>query len=315
MSDFETRISIFKDSTVGTQIVFTARIKDYMTATTTAGKPYISGTLADTDITMPFKVWDAAVVKQFMDENVQGQICLLTGMVKEYKGTREVHVSSVALADTPDMSAYMRSADVNSLCGEFSERLQKLPLEWQQAWQQVFSCVPDAWNKFAYGYAAKSYHDAQRGGLIHHTVKMLRLLDTVLANEPRLENFRNILTLGIMIHDIGKIEEIVEGVYQPDSFINHRMKGFGYLMQRKDAIVQLIGIDNFNHLCSVVLEHHGGIEAEPMHTVYALIVYMIDNCDAQCTYIADGIDDVNGNVYITGAGNRAVKYENRPLVY
>lgn len=314
-TDFETRISNFKDAVVGTQIVFTALVKDYTSATTTTGKPYISGTLADTNLTLPFKVWDVPVVTDFMSADIRKQICLFTGTIKEYKGAREVHVTTCALADGADASAYIRTCDVNALCTEFGERLRKLPVEWQQAWQTIFAVVPDAWNKFAFGYAAKGYHDAQRGGLINHTVKMLRLLDTVLANEPRLEIYRNILTLGVMLHDMGKIEEIVEGVYQPDSYINHRMKAYGYLMQCKDTVIAQIGADNFNHLLSIVLEHHGGIEAEPMHTVYALIVYVIDNCDAQCTFVADGIDDVNGNVITTSAGNKAIKYDGRPLVY
>lgn len=57
MSDFETRISSFKDSIVGTQLVFTAQVKDYTIGTTSTGKAYISGTLNDTDVTMSFKVW------------------------------------------------------------------------------------------------------------------------------------------------------------------------------------------------------------------------------------------------------------------
>ena len=63
-------------------------------------------------------------------------------------------------------------------------------------------------------------HDAQIGGLLNHTMKMMRIAKVVYQNEPRmeqLENYKDMLYLGVILHDIGKIYEMNYGVYQENS--------------------------------------------------------------------------------------------------
>jgi 3'-5' exoribonuclease len=301
---------------VGTDVFFMCIIKSYRVALTSKNTQYITGVVGDKQLQVNIKIWDNTVVQDFVRTDLQNQICVMHGVIKEYNNQKEIHVTQCGIATDADINDFVRTCDISNLFNEFKKRLSELPIEWQEVVIQVFNSIPDAWNRFVVAYAAAGYHDALRGGLLHHTVKMLRIWDVVMTNDTRLQKYSDLMKVGIMLHDLGKIEEMSDGAYVADAFINHRMRGMGYIMSNKEFIQNKVGVDNYNRLCSIMLEHHGGIQAEPMHTVYALMLYVVDNLDAQMTYVADSVDNnMSGKLTTMSNGNIGIKYDTTYLIY
>jgi 3'-5' exoribonuclease len=54
--------------------------------------------------------------------------------------------------------------------------------------------------------AAMQIHHAWIGGLLEHTLQLMKLADAMLPNYPRLN--RDIILFSLFIHDVGKVEEL-----------------------------------------------------------------------------------------------------------
>jgi 3'-5' exoribonuclease len=133
--------------------------------------------------------------------------------------------------------------------------------------------------------AAKAMHHAYLGGLLEHTVSMAELALKVADHYSELD--RDLLLVGILFHDLGKIVEL--GAMPANDYtlagrlVGHVVIGRDLLRERCAAIpgfpedVQL-------HLEHLVLSHQGrreyGAPVEPM-TVEALVLHFIDDLDSK----------------------------------
>ena len=57
--------------------------------------------------------------------------------------------------------------------------------------------------------AAVHYHDNKIGGLVNHTTKMLNILASLFDNHPELQECADLMAFSIVVHDIGKVLNIV----------------------------------------------------------------------------------------------------------
>src|SRR5690606_29212950 len=64
-------------------------------------------------------------------------------------------------------------------------------------------CFIDAFKKAP---AAKSLHHAYIGGLLEHTLQLLKLADVICPLYPKMN--RDIVLMGLFLHDIGKTREL-----------------------------------------------------------------------------------------------------------
>ena len=112
------------------------------------------------------------------------------------------------------------------------------------------------------------------------------------------------MVISLALHDVGKIYEMHDGVYQKYSFLTHRGLGLEHLLQYKKLIVDLYDEEFFYMICSVLLQHHGEYGENP-RTVYAMIVHMIDDLEAQLTTIDDLLQD---NAITQDSAGAKVKY-------
>lgn len=132
--------------------------------------------------------------------------------------------------------------------------------------------------------AAQTVHHAYRSGLLEH---ILKLIETTTAIGAAYGANRDLLVAGVILHDIGKLEELsyetathysVEG-----NLVGHIALGFSMLREAAAAIPGFpAGLrTELEHL---VLSHHGskefGSPVEPM-TVEAFILAQCDDLDAK----------------------------------
>lgn len=133
--------------------------------------------------------------------------------------------------------------------------------------------------------AAKAIHHAFRGGLLEHVVSMLELALAFADHYPELD--RDQLLLGVLFHDLGKIEELgamPDNDYTPvGRLVGHVVLGRDLLRERAAAIPDFPA-DLLLQLEHLVLSHQGRKEfaspVEPM-TPEAIALHAIDDVDSK----------------------------------
>jgi 3'-5' exoribonuclease len=133
--------------------------------------------------------------------------------------------------------------------------------------------------------AAKGIHHAFRGGLLEHVVSMLELALHFAAHYRELD--RDLLLVGVLFHDLGKIQELgamPDNDYTPvGRLVGHVVLGRDLLRERAAAIPDFPA-DLLLQLEHLVLSHQGRKEfaspVEPM-TAEALALHAIDDIDSK----------------------------------
>jgi 3'-5' exoribonuclease len=134
--------------------------------------------------------------------------------------------------------------------------------------------------------AAVRIHHAYPGGLIDHTMAVVRLLKTTMQEHPGLD--RDLLVAGGLLHDLGKVE-----TYLPQK-LAYRVSDEGRLLDHvvlgeRMVTARLAEIPAFPrelslHLLHLILSHHGskefGSPIQPM-TPEAIALHHCDYLDAQ----------------------------------
>ncbi|RCL30196.1 MAG: HD domain-containing protein [Puniceicoccaceae bacterium] len=132
--------------------------------------------------------------------------------------------------------------------------------------------------------AAISMHHAYRHGLLEHSVHMLRVGIALLPIYPEVDP--DLALAGILLHDIGKLEEY-EGEFSAQTSRLGLLQGhvvLGYKIVRKAAILSKLNLDLCERLEHIILSHQGEKEwgaAAMAATPEAVFVSMVDNLDAK----------------------------------
>ena len=135
--------------------------------------------------------------------------------------------------------------------------------------------------------AAVSFHHAQRGGLLYHTVTMLRAAKALLPVYPDLDP--SLLLCGVMIHDLCKIDELSAGdlglaseYTKEGNLLGHIVSGVSHL---EDVCRQLEISDETRLLLEhIVLSHHETPEyGSPKPPLFpeAQVLHLLDMMDAR----------------------------------
>jgi 3'-5' exoribonuclease len=133
--------------------------------------------------------------------------------------------------------------------------------------------------------AAKAIHHAFRGGLLEHVVSMLELAVKFADHYPELD--RDLLLLGVLFHDLGKLLELgamPDNEYTPvGRLVGHIVLGRDLVRERAAAIPGFPA-DLRLQLEHLVLSHQGRKEfsspVEPM-TPEAFVLHALDDIDSK----------------------------------
>jgi 3'-5' exoribonuclease len=161
--------------------------------------------------------------------------------------------------------------------------------------------------KFCSSTAAVQYHHAYTGGLLEHTLSMVRLCSGIIDNYRDIkavnDDFKDLAIAGSVLHDIGKMEEY--GTEKKGALIKITDEGklLGHISIGYGIILQKIGqINNFptdlkDRLLHIILSHHGhkefGSPKQPK-TLEAFLVYHVDHLDADIAGIAGILENSSG---------------------
>lgn len=284
-------------------------LKNYSQGSTNSGKPKYTGTIANIDETK-FNVWSNSSAFEYLYKlpiTSQSHVVWIGYSLSKYG----LVINTMKSIDgfNPDAfeyhkySAKQKAAEfvsVLKMSGISENAMSVIRAVYHMDYNDIVS------KRIVREYAAYSHHDNCATGLLAHTTKCILLYSGIKSSYSFLtdETTNDLMVISLALHDIGKIYEMHDGVYQDYSFITHRGLGIEHLLPYKHMIVELYNEEFFYMICSVILQHHGEYGENP-RTVYAMIVHMIDDLEAQLTSIDNLLQ--NGEITRDSAGAK-IKY-------
>ena len=261
----------------GRLLVRTAQVQ-----TAKNGKPFLVLSLVDKTGGVQAKIWDWTG-----EPPAPGTILEIVGSGDEYNGHLQLRVHTIKPADgdpsdfvpaapeTPETMLAEVNATADALRDDSLRAIVRQLLDWSL--QANLLSAP----------AAKSMHHATRGGLLHHTVTMLRAAKALCEVYRFLD--KDLLFAGVIAHDLAKLDEmavdslgLVSDYTRDGRLVGHIVRGVVNI--EKAAACTGAVRERATLLQHLVLSHHG--EAEfgspvPPKCPEALVLSTVDRLDAK----------------------------------
>jgi len=270
------------------------------------GKPYLDLELADASGAIAGKAWsDSAALGQSF---AAGDFVRFRGQVQSYRDQLQVKIDQCRRATEADRAEGFDEAqlipstkeDPEALWATLDRLLGSLARADSRALAR--SALDRHGEALRVHPAAKSIHHAYRGGLLEHTVSMLGLADRVAAHYPELD--RDLLLLGVLFHDLGKVIELGR---MPGSDYTAAGRLVGHIVLGRDLVreaaaeVAELPAERRLQLEHLVLSHQGRLEygspVEPA-TAEALALAAIDDLDSKLALVRQLRESQRGFVFV-----------------
>jgi len=238
----------------------------------------------------------------------EGDFLKIKGKVQLYQGSLQILFSQfervgqelVALEEFLPRT----DKDVGKLLEKLRAILTRVDNQHLRGLVEAFLMDGDFVREFCLAPAGVRNHHAYLGGLLEHVGRMLEAADRLAPLYPELN--RDLLLLGVFLHDIGKVRELsyqrVFGYTDEGQLIGHLVIGVEMLTHKARQAEELTGepfpAELLLQLKHLILSHHGthefGSPRLPM-TTEAIALHHLDNLDAKVHSFARDIkDDKNG---------------------
>lgn len=307
--------TLLDNMSVGDIIKGAVFIQDYQVLQTRNGSDYIDGVLC-AGKPISFKIWTSpdGLVEKLKSEDYRGCVCNIYGKLESYNGLSYLIVKNTCdkVNEPIDIGLFLpikydKDAFLSALKVLLSRNLSP---EGIQVANKLLFDNEKIFNRFVTEFCAKSHHDNCLNGLLVHTYKIVDLLCFICSRYGYLSTFpsrdmsipmyrTDLLIIGGLIHDWGKIEEMQYGVYQPNSAVTHRVFGIEMLFPFKDYIISVYDEKWYYDLVSIISQHHGEF-GEDCKTIYSYVVHQVDMLDTMLTGLSDTITN---NLNVDNSGN------------
>lgn len=238
--------------------------KGKRSAETRNGKPYDNLILQDKTGTLDGKVWDPN--SQGIAEYDEKDFIDVVGEVINYNGNLQLNVKQIRRAQEGEYNPadYMPTTE-KSIDGMYEELLGYIGQIQNEYLRQVvefyFVNDTDFVKTFKGHSAAKTVHHGFAGGLLEHTLSVVKMCEYFVGAYPILN--RDLLYASAICHDIGKTRELSnfpDNDYTDDGqLIGHIVIGVEMV---GDAIREIPGFPGklASELKHCIIAHHGELE-------------------------------------------------------
>jgi 3'-5' exoribonuclease len=265
--------------------IFVAR--DKQQAFKKDGDPYLTLVLADRSGDVTAVVWNN--VRAANNAFVQGDYVRVRGSIGEYRDSLQVVVRHLERVDPAEVEAKdflpATERDVDQMLDQLVQISKTVENEHLSRLLAAFFDDKVFVDLFKTAPAAKKMHHAYLGGLLEHTLSIVRLIQAVSGHYKGVD--KDLLVAGGILHDIGKVYEFSYETHIDYSdagrLLNHIVIGVEMLYTK------IAGIADFPKDLALVLKHmivshHGTRDfgsPEPPKTLEAIILNYLDDLDAK----------------------------------
>jgi len=285
-----------KDFNEGEHININLLISNVVKGTTNSGAPYLSLTLQDSTKSIEAKLWD---VKQELSDQIEtGKVYEFDLEIIKYKNNLQAKVLKVLPISQAgiNMDDFLFKSPISKdvLRDTIQEGINQIKNE---NIARIVSSMLNYYSNDVYDYpAASKIHHNFIGGLATHTSGMLKIGMSICELYPMVN--RDYLIAGIILHDLGKIEELTSPVVTEYSTEGKLLGHISIMDARLAQIGQELKLDGSQELLllrHMVLAHHGELEyGSPIRpeTLEAELLSQIDNIDAKINIICKALDEI-----------------------
>jgi 3'-5' exoribonuclease len=277
---------------------FLVREKEIRTSAN-SGKSWLRLALADRTGTIEAKMWDnfTELAQTFECEDV----VRVRGRVKLYRGERELTVDQILRAVEADyaLDDFLphTKQDVQQLYSQLREEISAIQNPWWHRLLLSFVDDPEFAANLKRAPAAMTMHHAYLGGLLEHIVSLCGLAKKVTQHYPEVDG--ELLLTGIVLHDIGKTEELCYkraiGYTTEGQLLGHIVIGLGMVRQK------IAAIPDFPRSLAVLVEHlivshHGSYEfGSPKLPVVreAVLLNHLDDLDSKMAAVRETLSQAD----------------------
>lgn len=284
-------------------------IKSLDKKTSSKGDTYLDMTLSDADGEINAKLWRYSA--ELHGEYTINELVKIRGIVSQYQGADQLKIEKirhVVPEDGVNAGDFVKSADYTgeqmynelySIAEGFKdEDLKKI----------VTAILDDNRLSLLYWPAAFKLHHAMRGGLLFHTLSIVRLAEGVCGVYPFID--RELLLSGAILHDIAKLSEfkvadtgVATGYSAEGNLLGHLAMGAMVI----DKYAEKLNINKKTAMLleHMVLSHHGepefGAAVRPMF-IEAELLSELDLMDSRVYEMHEAVsaapaDDFSGRIW------------------
>lgn len=295
-------IESFKD---GDRISDVYLCKSKSTALTKSGKEYENVLLQDKTGIIDSKIWD--VTSGGIGDFDTYDYVSVNGQVTCFNGSLQFKIERIRKADESEYIAsdYVPCSrfDVEQMYGELMQFVNSIENPYISQLVKKFFVEDQAFiKKFRSVSAAKSVHHGFAGGLLEHSLSVIKLC-AAMADQYDYLN-RDLLIACAMLHDAGKTKELSDfpknDYTDEGNFLGHIVMGYEMVNEK------IKSIDGFppvlaSEIGHCILSHHGELEygsPKKPSIAEALALAMADNTDAKMETLREAVNAKDSNDWL-----------------
>jgi 3'-5' exoribonuclease len=256
------------------------------------GNLYLQLELRDRTGQMSARLWNAG--EHLFRSFDTGDFVFVKGKVQLFQGALQMILSHVEkqAVERVDLAEFLphTEQDVSKLYERLCAFLRKLGNPHLRALAECFLMDHEFVEAYCRAPAGVRVHHAYLGGLLEHVVTLLEAADRLASLYPDLD--RDLLLMGVFLHDIGKVRELTferTFAYSDEGqLLGHIVLGVEMLNERVVRVPDLTGEpfpkELLLRLKHLIVSHHGTLEFGsprlPM-TPEAIALHHLDNFDAK----------------------------------
>lgn len=274
-------------------------------------KPFLKCLIADKTGRTPGRMWNATE-ELFATLPTDGFVWI-EGQVQPYQGEMQIIIQRIDPYEPTDSEMIellpATKHNINQMFLEVTRLLGTIENPALKAISERYLEDGDLMDKFCQAPAAQTLHHAYLGGLLEHTLQLMRLADAICPLYPQIN--RDIVLMGLFLHDLGKTSELSWRTgfsYSTDGqLVGHIARGLVWLQDK----IRLC--ENPDHpdidpvtipepikltLEHIILSHHGTPEFGALKipaTPEAILINQIDNIDAKANMSLAATRDPDAN--------------------
>ncbi|MFG0325744.1 MAG: 3'-5' exoribonuclease YhaM family protein [Phycisphaerales bacterium JB037] len=261
-------------------------------------KPYLRCLLRDRSGEVAARMW--SVDEQTFNRLPTDGFVWVEGETQPYQGQLQLIIHAIGPHDpsVEEMAELLPSSErhPDEMFTELIELLGTLEHPSMRALAQAYLEDEHLIEAFKRAPAAKAMHHAYLGGLLEHTLNLLKLASVVCPLYPKIN--RDLVMMGLFLHDLGKTRELSYdgpfGYTDRGELVGHIVEGAIMLHDKAQQMMlqtgQRLPAGALTVLQHIILSHHGIPEygaAKIPSTPEAILVSMLDNVDAKTTIALD----------------------------
>ena len=277
-------------------------IKSIDQKTSAKGDSYLDMMLGDSDGEINAKLW--RYTPELHGEYSANELVKIRGIISPYNGADQLKIERIrhtAPEDNVDISDYVKTATYSG--EEMYNELLSIAENFKDSELKtiVTAILKDNKMCLVYWPAAFKLHHAMRGGLLLHTLSIVRLCEKVCEIYPFVD--KELLISGAILHDIAKLTEfdvaesgIATGYSVEGNLLGHLAMGSMVI----ERYAEKLGISQNTAMLleHMVLSHHGepefGAAVRPMF-IEAELLSELDLMDSRVFEMREALESTNPN--------------------